>query len=156
MRFRTKTLIIVTATIAAALTLTTGYAVAHGVMGSVEIHDGVRCIKAWYSTGEVMNYDKIKVFSPNLKRPFQIGRTDNNGRFCFYPDVPGEWKVTVDDEMGHLLRMKINVIGPREIQKEIKSKRNTINTLFRAVIGVAIIMILFAGIYVVTRRKGHS
>jgi nickel transport protein len=40
---------------------------------------------------------------------FQSGRTDRNGRFCFFPDAPGDWKVVVDDEMGHRLEVRVPV-----------------------------------------------
>ena len=36
------------------------------------------------------------------------GRTDRNGRFCFFPDPSGTWRVVVDDEIvGHKLELKI-------------------------------------------------
>lgn len=32
---------------------------------------------------------------------FQTGRTDFHGRFVFQPSAPGDWRLVIDDEMGH-------------------------------------------------------
>ena len=80
---------------------------AHGVRGKVEA--GGVVVSAEYSTGEPMSYAKVKISAPGAKFTFQSGRTDRNGRFCFFPDAPGDWEVAVDDEMGHRLEVKVPV-----------------------------------------------
>ena len=62
-----------------------------------------------YSSGEAMSYAKVTVLAPGTSQPFQVGNTDKNGRFCFYPDALGEWRVTADDGMGHRLEVKVPV-----------------------------------------------
>jgi len=79
---------------------------AHGVTGKTGT--GGIVVSAMYDTGEAMNYAKVTVLAPGANLKFQSGRTDRNGRFCFFPDVNGEWKVVVDDEMGH----RLQVTGP--------------------------------------------
>ncbi|MFW6129223.1 MAG: hypothetical protein ACOC6P_03130 [Candidatus Aminicenantaceae bacterium] len=45
---------------------------------------------------------EVKIYSPDdSSQEFQIGRTDQRGKFAFIPDKPGKWNFTVDDEMGH-------------------------------------------------------
>jgi len=80
---------------------------AHGVRGKVA--SGGVILKAEYTTGDPMSYAKVEITAPDKKIPFQIGRTDRNGRFCFYPDMPGKWKVVVSDGMGHRLEMALPV-----------------------------------------------
>ena len=80
---------------------------AHGVKGKIDY--GAVVITALYDTGEGMCYAKVNVMAPEVQLPFQSGRTDKNGRFSFSPDIPGDWKVVVDDEMGHRLEMKVPV-----------------------------------------------
>jgi len=82
-------------------------AMAHGVRGSVA--SGGVIVKAEYTTGDPMSYAKVEVTAPDKRIPFQIGRTDRNRRFCFYPDMPGKWKVVVSDGMGHRLEMVLPV-----------------------------------------------
>jgi nickel transport protein len=78
---------------------------AHGVKGTVQ--EGGLVVTAQYDTGEAMSYARVSIAAPGTELPFQSGRTDRNGCFCFFPDTAGEWKVVVDDEMGH--RLEVNV-----------------------------------------------
>jgi nickel transport protein len=80
---------------------------AHGAKGTVR--DGGIIVSAVYDSGEPMSYAKVKISAPQAELTFQSGRTDRNGRFCFFPDMAGEWKVIVDDEIGHRLELKVPV-----------------------------------------------
>jgi nickel transport protein len=79
----------------------------HGAMGKVDA--GGIAVTAQYDTGEAMSYAKVNISAPGAELTFQSGRTDRNGRFCFFPDASGDWKVVVDDEMGHRLEVKVPV-----------------------------------------------
>jgi nickel transport protein len=84
--------------------LATGHTVEHTVLEKgigVEVH---------YADGSAMSFSGVKVFSPtDAQNVFQEGATDKNGRFVFYPDVKGTWKIEVNDGMGHGLVTDINV-----------------------------------------------
>ena len=80
---------------------------AHGVTGAFAT--GGMVVTASYSDGAPMSYARVKITAPEGGPTFQSGRTDRNGRFCFYPDGPGTWTVVVDDEMGHRLRLQVPV-----------------------------------------------
>jgi len=80
---------------------------AHGVEGSVQ--PGGLMAACQYSTGEPMSYAKVTIFSPGSGQPFQVGHCDKNGRFCFYPDALGKWRLTADDGMGHRLELEAPV-----------------------------------------------
>ena len=82
-------------------------AFAHGVEGKVGA--GGVVVAAHYDSGEPMSYAKVKIVAPKGQLFFQSGRTDRNGRFCFVPDLAGNWKVVIDDEMGHRLEVKVPV-----------------------------------------------
>lgn len=84
-----------------------GPLLAHGVKG--DIRTGGMVITARYDTDEPMSYAETIIRPPQADLDFQSGRTDRNGRFCFYPDVPGEWQVIVDDGMGHRLTLAVPV-----------------------------------------------
>lgn len=82
---------------------------AHGVVYEVK-EDKTVIIKVEYDDGEPMSYADVKIFSPTEKEiEHQNGRTDRNGCFAFLPDVAGEWKITVNDGMGHGVVEKIEV-----------------------------------------------
>jgi nickel transport protein len=89
---------------------------AHGMEGTVK--PGGLTVTCQYSTGEPMSYAKVTILPPGTSQPFQVGHTDKNGRFCFYPDALGEWRLTADDGMGHKLEVKMPVTD-LEFMKEI-------------------------------------
>jgi nickel transport protein len=70
-----------------------------------------------------MSYLEAKVFSPrDEKFAFQSGRTDEDGRFAFTPNAPGQWRVVVRDEEGHLAEAKVDVEQNGVESREIVSK----------------------------------
>lgn len=82
---------------------------AHGVVYEVKEDKSV-IIKVEYDDGEPMSYADVKIFSPTEKEiEHQNGRTDKNGCFAFLPDIVGEWKITVNDGMGHGVVEKVKV-----------------------------------------------
>jgi nickel transport protein len=113
---------------------------AHGVMGKVDT--GGMVVSARYDTGEAMSYAKVKIAAPGTKLTFQSGRTDRNGRFCFFPDVPGDWKVIVDDEIGHRLEVTVPVNDSRELMTDQQVRGSSGSCLSRyakVLIGVCFI-----------------
>src|SRR6056297_1589987 len=88
-------------------------AAAHGT--GYRVIEGAPVIAAefFYSDKEPMRYAEVLVFSPeNSEVEYQNGRTDQNGRFAFYPEMPGKWRITVNDGMGHAVRAEISVDSP--------------------------------------------
>lgn len=59
-------------------------------------------VTAQFGGTEPAAFCQVAVFSPAKgDAEYQTGRTDARGRFAFLPDVSGQWRVIVDDEMGH-------------------------------------------------------
>jgi nickel transport protein len=113
---------------------------AHGVKGAVR--EGGLVVTARYDTDEAMSYAKVRISAPGAKLAFQTGRTDRNGRFCFFPDVPGDWKVLLDDEMGHRLDVNVPVneqLVWREKEQPGETSKSTFCRYEKALMGVCII-----------------
>jgi nickel transport protein len=89
----------------------------HGTQGRTEKDSGAVCVSAAYDDGTPMSYVAVDIFSPAEKKlPFQTGRTDRNGYFCFRPDAQGSWKLAAKDEEGHQMRLSTD-ISPEMISK---------------------------------------
>jgi nickel transport protein len=89
-----------------------------------------------------MDYARVTVLAPGANLKFQSGRTDRNGRFCFFPDVSGNWKVVVDDEMGHRLKVTVPVDEAMALQANPENgnlKPGSLARWEKAVMGVSII-----------------
>ena len=120
---------------------------AHGVMGTVG--SGGVVVTAQYNTDEAMSYAMVKISAPGSGLTFQSGRTDRNGRFCFYPDGPGDWEVIVDDEMGHRLEVIVPVDEAKELKKDQQtggSAESSLSRHERALMGISIIFGVFGTI----------
>ncbi|MBW2576013.1 MAG: hypothetical protein JRC88_11140 [Deltaproteobacteria bacterium] len=127
---------------------------AHGVKGTVK--EGGLVVTAQYDTGEAMSYAKVKISAPGAKLTFQSGRTDRNGRFCFFPDVAGDWQVVVDDEMGHRLEVTVPVneqLVREEDTQSAKAAQSALSRYEKALMGLSIIFGL-SGIFFWWRGKG--
>jgi nickel transport protein len=113
---------------------------AHGVTSRIDT--GGIVVSAMYDTGEPMDYARATVSAPDSDLKFQSGRTDRTGRFCFFPDVSGDWKVVVDDEMGHRLEVTVQVDKAMSLQanpENVNSGRYFLTRYQKAVMGVSII-----------------
>jgi nickel transport protein len=114
---------------------------AHGVMSKIDT--GGIVVSAMYDTGETMDYARVTVLAPGSSLKFQSGRTDRNGRFCFFPDVKGEWKMVVDDEMGHRLEVNVPVDEAMTLQENPEKNAHAGGALLtryqKAVMGISII-----------------
>jgi len=126
---------------------------AHGVKGTVK--EGGIVVTAQYDTGEPMSYAKVKISAPGAKLTFQSGRTDRNGRFCFFPDGPGDWKVVVDDETGHRLEVIVPVNEAKELKTDKQaggSAESSLSRYEKVLMGISIIFGL-SGIFFWWRGK---
>ena len=109
------------------------YLFGHGVKGKV-FYGGI-VVKGEYSTGEPMNYAKVTIIAPDKKIPFQIGRTDRNGCFCFSPDIKGKWKIIINDEMGHRLEFTTYVNKDQKV-KLFQKDSNLIRKISKFVLSI--------------------
>jgi len=111
---------------------------AHGVSGRVDA--GGIVVSAQYDSGEAMSYAKVKISAPGAELTFQSGRTDRNGRFCFFPDAPGDWEVVVDDEMGHRLEIVVPVdedLALQATQQPGEAGQSSLSRLQKALVGIS-------------------
>ena len=75
---------------------------AHGTDHRVMDNNNAVVVAFSYSDGEPMRYAGVLVYSPEDGQvEYQNGRTDLNGNFAFYPNVPGPWRIEASDGMGH-------------------------------------------------------
>jgi nickel transport protein len=86
---------------AAMLPVIGGELAAHGISVVVERTGDAWVVTARYDGGVPMAGADVVIHGPGAESVYQEGRTDPGGRFVFMPSGPGEWRVRVDDGMGH-------------------------------------------------------
>jgi nickel transport protein len=116
-----------------------------------------------------MQYAEVLVFSPkDNKTEYQNGRTDFNGRFSFYPNIPGTWRIQADDGLGHLERVSIEVaadeagdavskrVSERFVSHDGNNHHHGLPRTWGIVLGISLIANLFMGIYMLKRGPQPS
>ncbi len=82
---------------------------AHGLQAQLELQAPVVALRCVYTDGEPADAE-VLVYSPaEPNRSYQRQRTDVHGRATFVPDASGEWRVVVDDGMGHRTQLTVAV-----------------------------------------------
>lgn len=129
---------------------------AHGT--AYRVIDGNATITAefFYSDNEPMRYAEVLVFGPGDENvEYQNGRTDRMGRFAFFPQTPGTWRIEVNDGVGHAVhtRFEVNRRGADGTGlKNTPVVRNSLlgeTSLFtRIILGLSLMLNLFLGVYV--------
>lgn len=133
-------------------------AFSHGTEGGITEKRGWM-VQAVYDDGEAMSYTETEIFHEPQTLPFQKGRTDRNGRFLFYPDAPGIWRIEVKDEMGHAVILKKEISkammtesGAESPPEPMPSSART-GKLSKALAGVGMISFVSGFFFWVTARK---
>jgi len=128
---------------------------AHGTDYRVIDEAPVIAAEFFYSDKEPMRYAETLVFSPeNDAVEYQNGRTDQNGRFAFCPEMSGKWRIKVNDGMGHAVRAEISVKPPETaggaaeglIERETPPAADA-SMIMKALLGLSLLLNLFLGMY---------
>ncbi len=103
-----------------------------------------------------MSYAEVFLFGPHdLKVEYQNGRTDQKGRFSFYPSVPGAWRIEAGDGMGHKEVGIIEVQKSQAMKQQLKISRPWMpasqpfrQCLSETITGLSLILNLFLMFYI--------
>lgn len=126
---------------------------AHGVE-ALSVDGAARAVEIRYSTGEPMAYAEIKVYSPSSPDIEVIaGFADRNGRYAFLPDEEGDWRLEATDGMGHKAALIVSHTLGDKIAASIGGKSPL---YMRALLGVSLILNIFALYSFLTRRKRRA
>lgn len=135
---------------------------AHAVRGTVLTANNVQAVVFRYSDGEPAAYAAVEIYSPDdAKVEYQGGRTDAAGVFAFVPDKNGAWTAVMTDGMGHKTTHAVNVTLAASVPSVQPDPAQTggletMSTLVRAVLGVSLLLNLFAGLALYRCRKEAS
>lgn len=129
----------------------TKFCYAHGV--GYKMFNGGVGIEFFYEDVKQtpMSYCEVKIFSPEDKNTeFQRGITDKNGRFVFYPDTKGKWKIEIHDGRGHGLVKEIEISEDLDLNKTASSH---IVYWQKILIGISIIFLFTGALFYRAAKK---
>ncbi len=118
-------------------------------------------VEALYDSGEPISDADVEIYSPgDSENIFQAGSTDRNGRFLFFPDSDGEWKIIVNDGMGHGGSQTLVV---KDSGKSLKKNGDPPGRIIKLLSGLSVIFgitgilfFIFARKEMNRRRNAHS
>jgi nickel transport protein len=107
-------------------------------------------VRASYFQAEPLSYAEVMIFSPESDVvEYQYGRTDKSGFFAFVPNSRGDWKITVDDEMGHFKETVVSIADDFFTGEEAtaiiahtnhRSSIHDLQPLYKIIFGLALIL----------------
>ncbi|MCK4888463.1 MAG: hypothetical protein KAS97_00950 [Candidatus Aminicenantes bacterium] len=125
----------------------------HGV--DFVLINGGTGVEARYDSGDPISHAEVTVYSPeNGDEPFQIGVTDRNGRFLFFPDADGKWKVVVNDGTGHGGIFYVTIKDSTSVQDEAIEK--PAGRIVKILSGIMVIFGLTGILFFVLARRDRK
>ncbi|MFP3979934.1 MAG: hypothetical protein ACLFUY_00960 [Desulfobacterales bacterium] len=165
---KTAGTLILTGLLLLLLAAAAGQAAAHGTDHETIDPGPAAAVEFTYADGSPMSYAEVLVYSPEDEEiEHQNGRTDANGRFVFYPDKPGKWRIQADDGTGHLEKASVEISAGNGEEDEKgsaaadeKDSRQSgaggLPRIWAAVLGVSIILNIFSGFYILRKPGGRQ
>lgn len=107
-------------------------------------------IKLFYVDNTPFTFEGYEIYRDGEKLPYQVGRTDIQGRIAFLPDRAATWRVKAISEDGHGLDFKLDTDAAAKLTG---SEKPAFERYSRIVIGVAVILGLFGFLALFLKRK---
>lgn len=107
-------------------------------------------VKLFYLDNSPFTFEGYEIYRDDEKLPYQVGRTDNQGRIAFLPDRAANWHVKAFSEDGHGLDFKLSTDARAAIAG---SDKPAYERYGRIVVGVAFILGLFGVLSLLVQRN---
>jgi nickel transport protein len=133
----------------AAIALATVSALAHDLQYSVGGSQAV-VIRMFYVDNTPFTFEGYEIIREGEKLPYQVGRTDSQGRIAFLPDRAANWRIKATSEDGHGLDFKISTDAAAVLSG---TEKPFYERYARIAVGVAVILGLFGFLSLYIKRK---
>lgn len=107
-------------------------------------------LRLTYTDAKPFAFEGYEVYRQADKLPYQVGRTDGQGRVAFLPDRAGAWRVKVFSEDGHGLDVSLQTDAAAQV---VAADKPVFERYGRIVAGVALILGLFGFISLYLRKR---
>jgi nickel transport protein len=129
-----------------------GHAHAHGLQHSVDEGAAVS-VKLFSADGSEFSFERYEIYRAGDETPFQVGRTDIQGRVVFMPDRAGRWRLKVFSEDGHGTDLFFTTGGEGGVQE---ANQPFLERHLRIIVGVSVIFGVFGLVNLFARRGRRS
>jgi nickel transport protein len=110
-------------------------------------------IKLFYADDTPFTFEAYEIYRDGEKLPYQVGRSDSQGRIAFLPDRAADWRVKAFSEDGHGLDFKLGTDAAAQLAGSDKPAFDRYSRIF---IGLGFILGLFGLLNLYLKRKQKS
>ena len=107
-------------------------------------------VKLFFVDNKPFTFEGYEVYRDGETLPYQVGRTDSQGRIAFLPDRAGKWRVKAISEDGHGLDFSLTSDAAAHIEG---SDKPIYERYGRVVVGIAVILGMFGFLSLYLKRK---
>ena len=107
-------------------------------------------VKLFYVDNTPFTFEGYEIYREGAKLPYQVGRTDGQGRIAFLPDRAATWRIKAISEDGHGLDFKLATDAAATVTD---TEKPFIERYGRVAVGVALILGLFGVLNLFLRKK---
>jgi len=125
-----------------------GHDLQHTVTGAQAV-----VIKLFYVDNTPFSFEGYEIYREDEKLPYQVGRTDSQGRIAFLPDRAATWRVKAFSEDGHGQDFKVSTDTAAQVSG---AEKPAFERYGRIAVGVAVILGLFGILNLFVKRKKTS
>jgi nickel transport protein len=122
---------------------------AHGLQYAASQGEAV-VLRLFHADGSGLSFAAYEIRRADEDRPYQLGRTDGQGRIAFLPDQAGGWRLKVASEDGHGLDIRFTTDATARLSG---LDRPFHERHARILAGVGLILGLFGFLMLFLRRK---
>lgn len=124
-------------------------AAAHDLQYSVTAGQAV-VVKLFYVDNKPFSFEGYEIYRQGETLPYQVGRSDGQGRIAFLPDRAGAWRLKAISEDGHGLDFTLRTGAAAQVEA---AEKPAYERYGRVIVGVAVILGLFGVLSLYVRRK---
>jgi nickel transport protein len=106
-------------------------------------------IRMFYVDNTPFSFEAYEIYREGEKLPYQVERTDSQGRIAFLPDRAATWRIKAFSEDGHGQDFKLSTDAAALADME----KPAFERYGRIVVGVAVILGLFGFLNLFVKRK---
>ncbi len=107
-------------------------------------------IRLFYVDNTPFKFEGYEIYRAGEKLPYQVGRTDSQGRIAFLPDKAAEWRIKAISEDGHGLDFKLTTDAAAQLSG---AEKPAYERYGRIAVGVAVILGLFGALSLYVKRR---
>ncbi len=124
-------------------------ATAHDLQYAVSGANAV-VVKLFFVDNAPFSFEGYEIYRAGEKLPYQVGRTDSQGRIAFLPDRAGNWRIKAISEDGHGLDFTLKTDAAAQVAAADKPAYERYGRIF---VGIGVILGLFGFLSLYVKRN---